>query len=357
MARGPVLGDLKPTEEVGFGSPIVGVLPGAEAEGLPVDGILESTDDGACQVGWAWRGIGGEFTGHTGEEPFGDATGSVGDAGDAKAGGFEADEAERFGPDAGYSQEIDAGHELIPLGGRDPAEVFRGEPLFSGVVEEGGAVRSIAGDDELKGTAESSLGLDQGGGEMVEALLRRDATQEQHPACGGARHGRSRVGIHARGEERDPMNLSRVDAGSFELGADIPAGDQDGGVAAEGLVATGFDSIALEHGPGVSTAAVFGEVEGETGEAEGALAGNGVLAGMAAGAADTDAVVVVGEEKRGKPAGEVGFEIGRIQSVIVDPIRGEGGDVVEHLIDGTLAGFDAWNEGTVLENEVRGFEG
>jgi len=69
-----------------------------------------------------------------------------------------------------------------------------------------------------------------------------------------------------------------MDAAPFKLGSDVATGDEDGGVASERLMAAGFDPVALEHGPRVSAAAMLGEVDRETSEAEGALAGKDILA-------------------------------------------------------------------------------
>jgi len=326
------------------------MAPGAFAEGLPVCGVLEGSNEGVgevLRVGW---GEGGEFAGDAVLEPLGDATGGVGDGGDAGAGGFEADEAEGFRPEAWDGEEVDVVEESVSLVGGDPAEGGGTETLSAGVGEDGIALGSIAADDEVEGALESGLGLDESGDEVIEAFGGRDAAEEEDTACGWARGRRGGIGGDAWREEGDAVEGGGGDSVSFELGGDVTAGDEDGGVLSEGAMASGFDAVALEHGPGVTPAAVFGEVEGEAGGAESALAGDHLFLGVAAGAADADTVVVMGIEKGGEAMDERGFKVGRIQPVVIDEVGLERFDGAERVVGGVLRGGDAREIGKAGED-------
>jgi len=144
-----------------------------------VGGVLESAENGAGEVWGAWWGFRGEFAGDARAKPIGDAAGGVRDRRDAEAAGFETDEAERFRPGAGDGEQVDPGHEVVPLSGADPAECFRGESTLPGAGEHGITVGTIAGDDELEGATERGLGFNESGGEVIEAFLSRDAAEEE----------------------------------------------------------------------------------------------------------------------------------------------------------------------------------
>jgi len=65
----------------------------------------------------------------------------------------------------------------------------------------------------------------------------------------------------------------------------------------------------------------------------------------------------MGVQQAGEAAGQACFKVGRIETVIVNPVGSEGVNVVEHGVDGPSGGGEASDRRTAIEEELGAIDG